>query len=99
MLVTGLPSTETKSSNQKFHGFRLQSGKLGMFERHPWHPFQPFRERLAADLRAMRCSAHLDKAEGIFPIVGAEIIVADRKCLLEDGVIGFAHQGHENRLV
>ena len=62
-------------------------------------PFEPSRQRFAANLRAMRGRAHLDEAERIIPIVRAEIVIADCERLLKHGVVRLAHQGHQDRLV
>ena len=47
----------------------------------------------------MRRGAHLDQAERVIPVIGTEIVIADRERLLKHGVVRLAHQRHQDRLV
>ena len=60
---------------------------------------RPCRGGLAADLFGVGGGAHLDEAERVFPVVAAEIPVAEGEGFLEDGVVGLLQDGHDDRHV
>ena len=67
-----------------------------LLERHLRQPSRASRERLAADLLAVRRGAHLDQPQRKSPILGAEVEVAHRQRLLEHRVVRLLQQRHHD---
>ena len=62
-------------------------------------PLQEARQALAADLHPVRLADHLDVAEGVIPVVGAEVEVVEAERLLEPGRVRGAGDRQHRRVV